>query len=382
MFHKPFSFDGRIRRTEYGISFIIYFIIALIINAIGAGGQGSSFVYIAYVPLLWFFLAQGAKRCHDRDNSGWYQIIPFYVFWLLFAESVNGINEYGANPKGLDNQEPQTVKNYGNNNLTGNVGDSIDILRAVSNNNSSEVARYIKNGGNLEVKDQWGNSALTWGCHYGFLEMVKLLIDANANVNAKDSNGQTALMKVSDKGNINLVNILIKGQARVNEKDIRGQTALIMASQNGHLDVVKSLIEAKADINIKDNEGLTALEWATLAKHTDLKNILSATLSMPVKDMIPTSIVDDMQLKNQNEKNLSIYEIVDELIKLYDSSPKGEGYYKDSNEAIPIRTIGETLNNAGGMELMLQAHTMFSGKRYNCARNLEIVWGGIGSWRS
>ena len=27
MFKKPFSFDGRIRRTEFGLSFIIFYII-------------------------------------------------------------------------------------------------------------------------------------------------------------------------------------------------------------------------------------------------------------------------------------------------------------------------------------------------------------------
>jgi uncharacterized membrane protein YhaH (DUF805 family) len=48
-------------------------------------------------------LAQGAKRCHDRGNSGWYLLIPFYVFWMLFADSDIGANEYGLNPKGIGN---------------------------------------------------------------------------------------------------------------------------------------------------------------------------------------------------------------------------------------------------------------------------------------
>ena len=105
MFQKPFSFEGRIRRSEYGISVIIYIVVALIINVIGATGKGAAVIFIAYIPLLWFLWAQGAKRCHDRGNSGWYQIIPFYVFWMLFADSNNWINEYGLNPKGIGNQE-------------------------------------------------------------------------------------------------------------------------------------------------------------------------------------------------------------------------------------------------------------------------------------
>ena len=96
MFSAPFSFVGRIRRTEYGISFIIYIFSYALIAAIA---KSSSIFFIAFIPLLWFLWAQGAKRCHDRGNSGWYQLIPFYVFWLLFAEGDNFDNEYGNSPK-------------------------------------------------------------------------------------------------------------------------------------------------------------------------------------------------------------------------------------------------------------------------------------------
>lgn len=97
MFQNPFSFNGRIRRTEYGISFILYIIAANIVSAGVAEGMG--ILALGYIPLLWFLWAQGAKRCHDLGNSGWWQIIPFYVFWLLFQNGVHGSNSYGENPK-------------------------------------------------------------------------------------------------------------------------------------------------------------------------------------------------------------------------------------------------------------------------------------------
>ncbi len=96
MFSSAFSFDGRIRRTEYGLSFIIYiFAYGIIIGLI----QAASVFGLAFIPLIWFLWAQGAKRCHDRGNSGWYQIIPFYVFWMIFAEGEKDTNEYGNSPK-------------------------------------------------------------------------------------------------------------------------------------------------------------------------------------------------------------------------------------------------------------------------------------------
>ncbi len=99
MFSSPFSFDGRIRRTEYGISFIIYVIVAPFVNAFMELGE-APIIGLAYIPMLWFLLAQGAKRCHDMGQSGWFQIIPGYVFWIIFAKGESGINKYGLNPKG------------------------------------------------------------------------------------------------------------------------------------------------------------------------------------------------------------------------------------------------------------------------------------------
>lgn len=99
MFSNPFSFEGRIRRTEYGISLIIYVIIFAILNEILKSGNEVAILGLAYIPMLWFLWAQGAKRCHDIGNSGWYQIIPFYDLWILFAKGENIINKYGPNPK-------------------------------------------------------------------------------------------------------------------------------------------------------------------------------------------------------------------------------------------------------------------------------------------
>jgi uncharacterized membrane protein YhaH (DUF805 family) len=109
MFKEPFSFEGRIRRSEYGISGIIYGIFITVIQVIAVGSNrsdnsGSSVIAIIFfIPMLWFMWAQGAKRCHDLGNSGWWQLIPFYAFWLIFEDGESGKNKYGDNPKGSQN---------------------------------------------------------------------------------------------------------------------------------------------------------------------------------------------------------------------------------------------------------------------------------------
>jgi len=113
MFKNPFSFNGRIRRLEYGLSTIIgcsclgtLLILFNLSSGVSGPDSGNLIVYIillCVIPLYWFAFAQGAKRCHDLGNSGWFQLIPLYGFWLLFADSENGVNRFGPNPKGEGN---------------------------------------------------------------------------------------------------------------------------------------------------------------------------------------------------------------------------------------------------------------------------------------
>ncbi len=103
MFKRVFSFKGRIRRTEFGLSYIIFFVWYLIFASVTEMNDPNPvlalFIILSIVPAYWFLWAQGAKRCHDRGNSGWYQIIPFYGLVMLFGGSEEGINDYGTNPK-------------------------------------------------------------------------------------------------------------------------------------------------------------------------------------------------------------------------------------------------------------------------------------------
>lgn len=106
MFKNPFSFEGRIRRLEYLISsilstiaaqFLIFFAFA---GLVAHGISGMFFLlFLGYIPLLWFAISQNAKRCHDRGNSGWYQLIPLYILFLLFAPGEIGDNRFGEDPK-------------------------------------------------------------------------------------------------------------------------------------------------------------------------------------------------------------------------------------------------------------------------------------------
>lgn len=43
---------------------------------------------------------------------------------------------------------------------------------------------------NIESRDQWGRTPLSWAAEYGFLAAVKILLEQGANVNALDYGGR------------------------------------------------------------------------------------------------------------------------------------------------------------------------------------------------
>ncbi|HTA83650.1 MAG TPA: DUF805 domain-containing protein, partial [Bacteroidia bacterium] len=103
MFKNPFSFDGRIRRTEFGSSFIIYLVICMVVKMIPAiAGNNSAILsaclFLIFLGAQFFIIAQAAKRCHDIGLNGWMQLIPLWNFVLLFRRGTSGSNEYGEDP--------------------------------------------------------------------------------------------------------------------------------------------------------------------------------------------------------------------------------------------------------------------------------------------
>ena len=137
MFKNVFSLDGRIRRTEYGLSILI----SMVVNLVTLG-----FGLIITLP---FIFLQGAKRCHDLGNSGWWQLIPFYSILLLFQEGETGSNQYGENPKDdiISNQNKNytSENNNSNNNNNNNNNNQSKI-------NISEICPHCKNPNTKKIR--------------------------------------------------------------------------------------------------------------------------------------------------------------------------------------------------------------------------------------
>jgi HEAT repeat protein len=66
------------------------------------------------------------------------------------------------------------------------------------------------------------------------------------------------------------------------------------------------------------------------------------------------------------------------LVELYDANPAG--FLRDAPDAEFVQMVGARLNELGRFPSMLEAHRMFAAERPRMARNLEMVWDGIGTW--
>jgi len=92
--------QDRLSRESYAIYFIGMIIANVVLNLFVSSSKTiSPIVGIIYFVYLVIFFMKGVERCHDLGKNGLWQLIPFYVLFMLFEKGEVGNNEYGKNPE-------------------------------------------------------------------------------------------------------------------------------------------------------------------------------------------------------------------------------------------------------------------------------------------
>lgn len=124
-----FSFQGRLRRRDFWLLYVLPLIVAQVVAAgldaalgfvvlkdivpedggfgVATSGMGP-FMLAVLVVNIWGGLAAQVKRWHDRDKSGWWVLIALVPLigqiWALvvvgFLAGTPGPNRFGADPRG------------------------------------------------------------------------------------------------------------------------------------------------------------------------------------------------------------------------------------------------------------------------------------------
>ena len=103
-----FSFEGRIRRKDFWLRYVLPILVVNFIVAFIDAAAGAQNVLVGLVSLILLVpnLAGTIKRLHDRDRSGWFIFIILIPviggIWLLievgFLAGTPGPNRFGHDP--------------------------------------------------------------------------------------------------------------------------------------------------------------------------------------------------------------------------------------------------------------------------------------------
>jgi uncharacterized membrane protein YhaH (DUF805 family) len=103
------KFDGRARRQEYWMFFLINVIISAVLSVIDMAIGMRILTGLYSLALLLPSLGVAVRRLHDTGKSGWFLFIGFIpligAIWLivvLATAGTTGDNEYGPDPKTSD----------------------------------------------------------------------------------------------------------------------------------------------------------------------------------------------------------------------------------------------------------------------------------------
>ena len=117
---------------------------------------------------------------------------------------------------------------------------------AAMNGNLQIIAILIKANAKLDPVDPLGDTPLHFAAEQNQTEAAKLLLDAGAEVDPQNKDGLTPLMIAASHGNLELVRALLAKGASPTKTDYTGRDALSWA-QDGHRPaVVDAITRAEA----------------------------------------------------------------------------------------------------------------------------------------
>lgn len=120
--------------------------------------------------------------------------------------------------------------------------------------------RYLKQGGDVNVIDKDGYSALQRAIIAKKEAAAKMLLREGADVTICDKDGASLLHYGVQTGSMSLVSSLISCGVDVNSSDMNGWTALHLAVLSGRADIVQLLLVSGADKTVVNKDGLTPLD--------------------------------------------------------------------------------------------------------------------------
>ncbi|GFS99414.1 hypothetical protein NPIL_346171 [Nephila pilipes] len=136
------------------------------------------------------------------------------------------------------------------------------------------VKTLIMIGAEINARSRDGGTPLHNAVEHGHEKIVEILLEHGAKINVVYDNNLAPINFAAKYGYFGIIKTLIKFKANINNSTKSGETPLLMAAKNGHLEIVKFLCIEKPSVYSKDIMGFTALHWSCLNGHIDIAKYL------------------------------------------------------------------------------------------------------------
>jgi ankyrin repeat protein len=147
------------------------------------------------------------------------------------------------------------------------------LVDATRSDDNSAVARLIRDGADVNAREQDGATALSWAAMRSNVVAAEMLLKAGANPNLMNELGVGPLALAVENGSAAITALLLKAGANANATREDGATPLINAARLGRADLLKLLLDDGANPDARTRKfGQTALMWA--AGHPDIVRML------------------------------------------------------------------------------------------------------------
>jgi ankyrin repeat protein len=116
----------------------------------------------------------------------------------------------------------------------------------------------------VDVKDNYGRTALIYAVHHGHIDCVSLLAEAGGNVNLQSEDGSTCLHEAAYSGDLKMIATLLSLGADGLIVDNDGRLPIHWSAHNPNPDCINLLLDKVPGLtpNIEDSTKMTPLMWA------------------------------------------------------------------------------------------------------------------------
>ncbi len=154
------------------------------------------------------------------------------------------------------------------------AGSGHRLVDAVQQRDFETARELLAAGGDVNVPQRDGATAVAWAAHWDEVDLTSELIGAGADVGAANDLGVTPLMLAAANGSLPLVELLLAAGADPDAARSTGDTALMFAARAGSVEVVRRLAAAGVNPNARTAGGHTALMWAAAEAHAGVAQAL------------------------------------------------------------------------------------------------------------